>query len=86
MASQSPLPAGASESHSALGAIVNEGVPEETTDNNETQVQDPLEGMSQIDKWGLKGLRTLMEKYPDYNALMMGMDPNTLGLDMNTNE
>ncbi|KAJ3497563.1 hypothetical protein NLG97_g1805 [Lecanicillium saksenae] len=43
---------------------------------------DPLAGMPDADKWGLKGLRTLMNNYPDYHALVVGMDPNSLGLDM----
>lgn len=86
MAAQSPLPAGVPESQGALGAIGNEGSSAKAAEENEIQVQNPLEGMSDIDKWGLKGLRTLMDKYPDYNALMTGMDPNTLGLDLGTNE
>ncbi|TQV98729.1 hypothetical protein V2A60_007565 [Cordyceps javanica] len=43
---------------------------------------DPLAGMPDADKWGLKGLRTLMNNYPDYHALVVGMDPNSLGLDL----
>ncbi|KAM0670181.1 hypothetical protein ACQRIT_002672 [Beauveria bassiana] len=43
---------------------------------------DPLAGMPDADKWGLKGMRTLMNNYPDYHALVVGMDPNSLGLDI----
>jgi len=49
-------------------------------------VQDPLEGMAPIDKFGLKGLRTLMATFPDYNALTCGIDPTSLGLDLNSPE
>lgn len=44
-------------------------------------MHDPLAGMAPIDKWGLKGLRTLMNNYPDYNAAVTGLDPTTLGID-----
>ncbi len=47
---------------------------------------DPLAGMPDADKWGLKGLRTLMNNYPDYHALAVGVDPNSLGLDMQSPE
>lgn len=72
-----------------LGAIGNDpptgkGKEEEKTPAN--QVQDPLEGMAPIDKWGLKGLRTLMNNFPDYNALTCGLDPATLGVDMRSTE
>ena len=72
-----------------LGAIGNDpptgkGKEEEKTPTN--QVQDPLEGMAPIDKWGLKGLRTLMNNFPDYNALTCGLDPATLGIDMRSTE
>lgn len=38
--------------------------------------------MAPIDRWGIKGLRTLMNNYPDYTALMTGMDPTGFGLDL----
>lgn len=47
---------------------------------------DPLSGMSAADKWGIKGLRTLMHNYPDYHAMVLGMDPSSLGLDMSSQE
>lgn len=50
------------------------------------EVVDPLEGMPEIDKWGIKGLRTLMNNYPDYHAMVVGMDPTSLGLDMGSQE
>ncbi len=55
---------------------------EDEPNSRPSGVQDPLEGMSPIDKWGLKGLRTLMNNYPDYNALTVGIDPSTLGFDL----
>ncbi|KAK3177817.1 hypothetical protein K4F52_009421 [Lecanicillium sp. MT-2017a] len=47
---------------------------------------DPLSGMSAADKWGIKGLRTLMHNYPDYHAMVLGMDPSSLGLDMSSQD
>lgn len=48
--------------------------------------QDPLAGMSEADKWGIKGLLALMTKYPSYNALVHGMDPAQFNLDMESTE
>ena len=47
---------------------------------------DPLEGMPQDDRYGLKGLRTMMNNYPDYHATVVGIDPNILGLDLSSQE
>ncbi|KAI6785140.1 NOT2 family protein [Emericellopsis cladophorae] len=47
---------------------------------------DPLNGMSDADKWGIKGLRTLMNNYPDYHAMVVGLDPASLGLDVTSPE
>jgi hypothetical protein len=72
-----------------LGAIGNDpptGKGKEEDRSPATQVQDPLEGMAPIDKWGLKGIRTLMNNFPDYNALTCGMDPAALGVDMRATE
>ncbi|KAH6635335.1 hypothetical protein B0J18DRAFT_418543 [Chaetomium sp. MPI-SDFR-AT-0129] len=72
-----------------LGAIGNDpptGKGKEEEKTPASQVQDPLEGMAPIDKWGLKGLRTLMNNYADYNALTCGLDPATLGIDMRSTE
>jgi CCR4-NOT transcription complex subunit 2 len=43
---------------------------------------DLLAGMPETDKWGIKGLRTLMNNYPDYHAMIVGLDPQALGLDV----
>jgi hypothetical protein len=72
-----------------LGAIGNDaptgkGKEEEKPPTN--QVQDPLEGMALIDKWGLKGLRTLMNNFPDYNALTCGSDASAMGVDLRSAE
>jgi CCR4-NOT transcription complex subunit 2 len=60
--------------------------PNEDGDTRGQEVQDPLAGMAEIDKWGIKGLRTLMNNYPDYNAMVIGIDPSTLGLDLSSPE
>ncbi|KAH8879694.1 hypothetical protein GQ53DRAFT_833953 [Thozetella sp. PMI_491] len=91
MASQSSIGDGtplSPDSRNPLGAIGNDapsGKGKEQ-DSSRPGVKDPLEGMAPIDKWGLKGLRTLMNNYPDYNAIVMGIDPTTLGFDLNSNE
>ena len=90
---QSPLTDGVSKSavegRNPLGAIGNEGPSskgKEVKDDYGAPVTDPLAGMAPIDRWGLKGLRTLMNNYPDYNALLYGMDPSSLGLDLSSTE
>jgi CCR4-NOT transcription complex subunit 2 len=60
----------------------SQGNPEETG----PEVQDPLANMSEIDKWGLKGFTLMMNNFPDYAALVTGMDLTALGLDLNSNE
>jgi hypothetical protein len=81
--------ADAASGRNPLGAIGNDppsGKGKEEEKATASQVQDPLEGMAPIDKWGLKGLRTLMNNFPDYNALTCGIDPATLGVDMRSTE
>lgn len=67
-----------------LGAIGSNDTPGKSTDekDDQTSVHDPLSGMAPIDKWGIKGLRTLMNNYPDFNAAITGLDPTTLGVDL----
>ncbi|KAM0202916.1 hypothetical protein ACHAPI_001084 [Fusarium lateritium] len=55
-------------------------------DTHASEVIDPLAGMAAVDKWGLKGLRTLMNNHPDYHAMVVGMDPGSLGLDISSQE
>ncbi|KAK7431479.1 transcriptional regulator [Neonectria magnoliae] len=72
-----------------LAVIVNDGSAEnakEETENPNPGAIDPLAGMPAVDKWGIKGLRTLMNNYPDYHAMVVGMDPTSLGLDMGSQE
>lgn len=50
-------------------------------------IQDPLPGMSDRDRFGLKGLFGILKgPYPDQAALITGIDINSLGLDLNSNE
>ncbi|KAI1083525.1 hypothetical protein F5B20DRAFT_527362 [Whalleya microplaca] len=51
-------------------------------DSQSPSTHDPLAGMAPIDRWGIKGLRTLMNNYPDYNAAVTGLDPTTLGVEI----
>ena len=72
-----------------LGAIWVEGSADQLTDDKVIQspeAVDPLAGMPAVDKWGIKGLRTLMNNYPDFHAMVVGMDPATLGVDMSSQE
>ncbi|KAE9363483.1 hypothetical protein N431DRAFT_431701 [Stipitochalara longipes BDJ] len=60
----------------------SQGNPEDTG----PEVQDPLAGMSDIDRWGLKGFTTMMNNFPDYAALVTGMDVASFGLDLSSHE
>ncbi|KOS18255.1 General negative regulator of transcription subunit 2 [Escovopsis weberi] len=92
---QSKLPEGLSQAieggRGPLGAIGSDGPGarasgEEKDSQQQSEAVDPLAGMSAVDKWGIKGLRTLMNNYPDYHAMVIGMDPNSFGLDMTSPE
>lgn len=76
------------ELRSSLGAIGNDGsgskLNDASADASGSVAQDPLAGMSEADKWGIKGLLALMAKYPAYNALVHGMNPAEFGLDLNS--
>ncbi|KAI0204965.1 hypothetical protein F4808DRAFT_412776 [Astrocystis sublimbata] len=79
-----------SESRNPLGAIgSSEAQSIKGKDNEDVQPptsRDPLAGMAEIDKWGIKGLRTLMNNYPDYAACVGGMDPSAFGFDLTSPE
>ncbi|KAG9248476.1 NOT2 family protein-like protein [Calycina marina] len=47
---------------------------------------DPLAGMSELDRWGLKGFTTLMSNYPSYAALVCGRDLSNMGFDLTSSE
>ncbi|KAI1484706.1 CobW/HypB/UreG, nucleotide-binding domain-containing protein [Biscogniauxia mediterranea] len=76
------------EGRNPLGAIGTNDAPSgKAKDDKEPpsqSVHDPLAGMAAIDKWGIKGLRTLMNNYPDYSAAITGIDPGNLGIDLTT--
>ncbi|KAK1729518.1 NOT2/NOT3/NOT5 family protein [Colletotrichum acutatum] len=65
-------------------AVTGNGKAKEEKEGQSPDVQDPLAGMAPIDKFGMKGLRVLMNNYPSYGALMQGMDPNEFGLNVNS--
>ncbi|CAK7568415.1 MAG: transcriptional regulator [Sporothrix epigloea] len=50
-------------------------------------VQDLLANMAQIDRWGMKGIRTLLSN-PEYSGVVssFGLDLTSLGVELNTNE
>lgn len=70
----------------ARGKEVAKSKAREDEENQAAEVVDPLAGMAEVDKWGIKGLRTLMNNYPDYHAMVVGMDPGSLGLEMSSTE
>ncbi|EHK43142.1 hypothetical protein TRIATDRAFT_320449 [Trichoderma atroviride IMI 206040] len=75
------------EGRGSLGVIGSEGPNgrlAERKDSQAADVVDPLAGMAAVDKWGIKGLRTLMNNYPDYHAMIIGMDPSSIGLDLSS--
>ncbi|CAN8102730.1 unnamed protein product [Discula destructiva] len=93
-AAQSGVPDAAGPStdpRNSLSAAGNDGltskagdVPAEATST--ASPPDPLAGMSEADKWGIKGLLALMGKFPSYSALVHGMDPAQFGLDLDSTE
>ena len=76
----------------ALGAASNDSQPDQARTGDAMPLQpptenaDPFEGMTDRDRYGLKGLRVMMNSYPDYAAMMQGIDPADLGLDMSSTE
>ncbi|KAK4165896.1 CobW/HypB/UreG, nucleotide-binding domain-containing protein [Cladorrhinum sp. PSN259] len=82
MASHGSVNDGLGGRNNPLGAIGNEAPILKGKEEEKGQVQDPLEGMAPIDKFGIKGLHTLMNNFPDYNALTVGIDPTALGIDL----
>jgi hypothetical protein len=49
------------------------------------EVQDPLNGMNDRDRWGLKGYLSMLKgPYPDQAALLAGIDITALGIDLNS--
>ncbi|KAK0751138.1 hypothetical protein B0T18DRAFT_401848 [Schizothecium vesticola] len=69
----------------AIGAVGNDtamGKQKEEDKGRAVEVQDPLEGMSAADRFGLKGLRLLMNNCADYNALTVGIDATNLGFNL----
>ncbi|ORY63250.1 CobW/HypB/UreG, nucleotide-binding domain-containing protein [Pseudomassariella vexata] len=85
-------PVQSTDGRNPLGAVGNDAPVSKANPGTEekegqpTTVHDPLAGMAPIDKWGLKGLRTLMNNYPDYNAAVTGVDPTQFGLNMQSPE
>jgi hypothetical protein len=68
-----------------LGAI-GPGSAKSKEEADMPEAVDPLAGMPAVDKWGIKGLRTLMHNYPDFQSMVVGIDPVQLGLDLSSPE
>ena len=70
-------------SHTADSGIgSSQGNPEDSG----PAVEDVLGHMAPKDKYGLKGLSYMLNNYPDYNAMMTGIDINSFGLDLTSRE
>jgi CCR4-NOT transcription complex subunit 2 len=67
------------------GTLGSDGANGKATEG-EADVNDPLAGMAPIDKFGIKGLQTMMANFPAYGALIQGMDPTDLGLNLSSPE
>lgn len=72
--------------HGAIGNDPLNGKGKEGKDSGLPEVQDPMAPLSASEKFGLKGLRHLMNVHPDYNAFLNGVDSSMLGIDLTTNE
>ncbi|KAI6709483.1 hypothetical protein JHW43_007981 [Diplocarpon mali] len=55
-------------------------------DESGPEVQDPLPGMGEMDRWGLKGFSFMLNNFPGYAALVNGTELSNFGLDLNSNE
>ncbi|KAL2061738.1 hypothetical protein VTL71DRAFT_7116 [Oculimacula yallundae] len=64
----------------------NMGSAQSNAGESNLEVQDPLPGMSEMDRWGLKGFSVMMNNFPDYAALVTGTDMANFGFDLNSNE
>ena len=62
------------------------GSPQSNAEDSGPEIQDPLAGMSEMDRWGLKGFSYMMNNFPDYAALVTGSDTTNLGFDLNSTE
>ena len=56
------------------------------TEESGPEIHDPLEGMNEIDKWGLKGFSFMMNNYPDYASMVTGENLGSFGLDLGSTE
>ena len=72
--------------HGAIGNDAPSAKAKEEAESSTSEVQDPLSGMSETDKFSFKGLRALMNGFSDYQALVTGIDPHSLGLDWTSQE
>jgi CCR4-NOT transcription complex subunit 2 len=50
------------------------------------EVQDPLAGMNEIDRWGLKGFSLMMSNFPDYATMVAGDNIQSFGFDLGSTE
>jgi CCR4-NOT transcription complex subunit 2 len=81
--------------HGAIGAIgavggsssagkAKDDAPDQPTGDSSTpnpNVQDYMPGMSEFERWSLRGMRHMMNLHPDHNALLVGLDTRGLALD-----
>ena len=92
---QQPTNGAVLEPRSSIGTIGSDAValtaadakPQGESEPLSNAVQDPLAGMTPSDRWGMKGLRTLMN-IPEYREMISGygLDFGNLGLDLASSE
>jgi hypothetical protein len=57
------------------------------TEEPAPEIDDPLQGMNEKDRFGLKGLLAILKgPYPDQAAFASGIDISSLGFDLNISE
>jgi len=74
------------ETSAARSQTADSGIGSSNAEETEPEFFDPLAGMSELDKWGLKGFTTLMANYPSYAHLVCGRDLSNMGFDLNSSE
>ena len=84
MARDAPVQQGESASQSQQASKSNAA--SNTAEDDGPEYHDPLSGMSDADKFGIKGLTYMMQNFPDYAGLVTGSDITNLGFDLSSSE
>lgn len=74
------------ETSAPRSQTADSGIGSSNAEETEAEFFDPLAGMSELDRWGLKGFTTLMSNYPSYAHLVCGRDLSNMGFELNSSE